>query len=223
MAINNVEKRIVPLLVTNTKKFMKGLAIAAFLMMSTITSIAARNQLIIGDKATHTDVKMLGTNDEHSSLNDLKMENGLIVIFSCNTCPFVLAWEDRYNDLYDLATKNKIGIVLLNSNYMKREGDDSLAAMKKHAAEKGYKLPYLIDQESLLANDWGGQTTPHVFFFDKDFTLVYKGAIDDNFKSASDVRETYLKDAIESVGTGNKVLVAETKPLGCSIKRKIKD
>ena len=199
---------------------MKGLLTACFLLVG-VYAMAGVKQLTIGDKATHTDVKMTGISGENVSLADLKMENGIVVIFSCNTCPFVLAWEDRYNDIYTWAKANKVGMAMLNSNFQKRSGDDSLEAMKKHAREKGYNFPYLIDKESLLANAYGGQTTPHVFLFDKDFNLVYKGAIDDNFKNASEVKETYLKDAISSLAKGEKIAVSETKPMGCSIKRKI--
>ncbi len=184
---------------------------------------ASGNQLQIGDKAVLTETKMVGIDGENHSLEDLKKENGIVVIFSCNTCPFVIAWEDRYNDIAEWATKNKVGVAFLNSNYKKREGDDSLDAMKAHAAEKGYQFPYLVDKESMLANAFGGQTTPHVFLFDGDFELVYKGAIDDNYKDANEVVETYLKDAIESLAAGEEVAVAETKPLGCSIKRKVEE
>lgn len=199
---------------------MKGLLTACFLLTG-VLAIAGGNQLALGEKATHTDVKMTGIAGEPVSLDDLKMENGIVVIFSCNTCPFVLAWEDRYNEIYSWAKDHNVGMAMLNSNYQKRSGDDSLEAMKEHAAEKGYSFPYLIDKESLLANAYGGQTTPHVFVFDKDFNLVYKGAIDDNFKNASEVKEPYLKDAISSLAKGEKIAVAETKPTGCSIKRKV--
>lgn len=183
--------------------------------------MAAGNQLAIGEKSPYTDVKMKGVSGEELSLNDLKMANGLVVIFSCNTCPFVLAWENRYNEIYEWAKENSVGMAMLNSNYMKRDGDDSLEEMKKHAEERNYKFPYLVDEQSLIANAYGGQTTPHVFLFDKNFNLVYKGAIDDNYKSALDVKEEYLKDAIASLAKGEKIAVAETKPLGCSIKRKV--
>jgi thioredoxin-related protein len=202
---------------------MKVLTMSGFFMLLAITVMAASNQLAIGEKAKYTDVKMPGVTDAYLSLDDLKQENGLVVIFSCNTCPFVRAWEDRYNGIWELAAQNKVGMVLLNSNYTKRAGDDSLEAMKEHAAGKDYKMPYLMDQESLIANAWGGQTTPHVFFFDKDFRLVYKGAIDDNYKSAADVTKAYLKDAIVSLAAGKPIPVSETKPLGCSIKRKVQD
>lgn len=110
---------------------------------------------------------------------------------------------------------------MLNSNHQKRDGDDSLEAMKKHAREKAYQFPYLLDSESLIANAIGAQTTPHVFVFDKNFKLVYKGTIDDNYKDAAAVQHNYLKDAVESLSQGKNPAVAETKPMGCGIKRKV--
>ena len=94
-------------------------------------------------------------------------------------------------------------------------------SMKEHAQAKGYQFPYLLDHESLLANAFGGQTTPHVFLFDKNFQLVYKGAIDDNYKEASAVKNHYLKDAIEHLAAGKPIAMSETKPVGCGIKRKL--
>lgn len=199
---------------------MKSLLTVCLLLLVSV-SFAGVNQLNIGDKAPLTEVKMIGIDGEKHSLEDLKKENGIVVIFSCNTCPFVIAWEDRYNGIAEWAEEHKVGVAFLNSNYNKRDGDDSLEAMKKHASDQSYNFPYLVDKESQLANAFGGQTTPHVFLFDSNFELAYKGAIDDNYKDASTVKETYLKDAITSLAGGDKIAVAETKPLGCSIKRKV--
>lgn len=178
-------------------------------------------QLKLEDKAPLKDAKMNGVSGSVASLADLNQENGIVVIFSCNTCPFVVAWENRYNPLYQFAKEHKVGMAVINSNYLKRDGDDSPEAMKKHAEDKGYQFPYLIDAESQLANAFGAQTTPHVFLFDKNFQLVYKGAIDDNYKNAEEVHAKYLENAISSLAKGEKIAVAETKPMGCSIKRKI--
>jgi len=199
---------------------MKHLVTSLFLFVVTLSVTAQKKQLTIGEQATRADLKMNGINEAYASLSDLMQPNGLIVIFSCNTCPFVLAWENRYNKIGESASENKIGVVLLNSNYLKRDDDDSLEAMQQHAVEKGYSMPYLVDKESVIANDWGAQTTPHVFFFDHNFRLVYKGAIDDNFKNQAEVKRHYLEDAINEVGQGKPVKNPETKPLGCSIKRK---
>lgn len=178
-------------------------------------------QLQIGEQAKFPDVKMESATGVSVSLNDLKAENGLVVIFSCNACPYVMAWEDRYNTINSWAKSNKVGLAVLNSNHQKRDGDDSLEAMKKHAREKSYQFPYLLDSESLIANAIGAQTTPHVFVFDKNFKLVYKGTIDDNYKDATAVQHNYLKDAVQSLSSRKSPAVAETKPMGCGIKRKV--
>jgi hypothetical protein len=91
--------------------------------------------------------------------------------------------------------------------------------MKEHAKKYNYRSPYLLDTESTLANSFGAKTTPHVFMFNKEFQLVYKGAIDDNYKDIDRVKEFYLKDAIEQLVNGKKIKVSETDPVGCSIKR----
>lgn len=177
--------------------------------------------LSIGAKAPELIAKqMTSANDESISVKSLAKENGTLVIFSCNTCPFVIAWEDRYPALKKLADKNNIGFALVNSNAAKRSGDDSKDNMKSHAIEKGYgNIPYLIDKNSALANAFGAKTTPHVFLFDKDWKLVYEGAIDDNFKDASAVKEDYLNNAIENLANDKVIDPNNTKAIGCSIKR----
>lgn len=200
---------------------MKKIIFILMLAVSVSVVAASNNgKLGIGDKPVLTDVKMEDVSGAKISLADVKKENGLLVMFSCNTCPFVLQWEDRFPDLKSWADKNKVGMVILNSNHTKRDGEDSFEAMKKHAKEKGYNFYYALDDQSLIANSFGGQTTPHAFLFNSKMELVYKGAIDDSYKSAKDVKQPYLKDAITSMSSGKEVAVAETKPVGCSIKRK---
>lgn len=179
------------------------------------------DQLEIGDKAVLTDVKMRDVSGAEISLNDASMENGLLVIFSSNTCPFVIAWEGRYKEAKKWADGNEVGMIVLNSNYQKRDGADSFENMKKKAKDEGYNFHYLLDKESKIANAFGGQTTPHIFLFNADMELVYKGAIDDNYKDAQAVTKTYLKDALYSLGKNKSIDIAETKPIGCSIKRKV--
>jgi peroxiredoxin len=193
------------------------------MMIISVSVFAADNneKLGIGNKAVLTDVKMDDVSGAKISLSDVKKENGLLVLFSCNTCPFVLQWESRFSEIKAWADKNKVGMVVLNSNHQKRDGDESFEAMKKHAKEKGYNFYYALDAESAIANAFGGQTTPHAFLFNSKMELAYKGAIDDSYKSADDVKQAYLKDAIANISSGKDVSVAETKPVGCSIKRKI--
>lgn len=189
-------------------------------LLFTLGSFAQYPVLKIGDSLPGSENMRCSTSGNTLGLHDIADENGLLVIFSCNTCPFVIAWEDRYPTVHQIASDNKVGMVLLNSNYMKRDGDDSYEAMQVHAKKYNYKWPYLLDVESKLANAFGAQTTPHVFLFDKNMKLVYKGAIDDNHKNADEVKEFYLKDALNSLGKGTDIKNKETKNLGCSIKRK---
>ena len=163
--------------------------------------------------------KLKSVNGYSYSLESISEKNGLVVIFTSNTCPFVIKWEDRYTMVEELAKKNNLGLVYINSNYKKRDGDDSFEKMKEHAKKYNYRSPYLLDTESTLANSFGAKTTPHVFMFNKEFQLVYKGAIDDNYKDIDRVKEFYLKDAIEQLVNGKKIKVSETDPVGCSIKR----
>lgn len=197
--------------------------IFVFMMAASVTVFAANNngKLGIGDKPVLTDVKMDDISGAKISLSDVKKENGLLVLFSSNACPFVIQWEGRYPELKAWADKNKVGMVVLNSNHQKRDGDDSFEAMKKHAKEKGYNFYYALDDQSAIANAFGGQTTPHAFLFNSKMELAYKGAIDDSYKSANEVKQAYVKDAISDLSSGKKIAVTETKPVGCSIKRKI--
>lgn len=185
-----------------------------------VPALAGSGTMGLGDKATLTDIKMLDVSGEKVSLSDVTQENGLLVMFSSNTCPFVLQWEGRYIEVKEWADQHNVGMIVLNSNYGNRDGVDSYEAMKKHADSKGYNFHYVVDEDSRIANAFGGQTTPHAFLFNSDMELVYKGAVDDNYKSVNDVKQAYLKDAIESVANGGEIAVAETKPIGCSIKRK---
>lgn len=195
------------------------------LILTLVTILSASlfeiDQLNVGDKAPKTDMKMMGIDGKSVSLKDLKKENGVCVIFSCNTCPWVVAWEDRYNDLNKLCTENNIGFVLINANEAKRGGDDSMAKMKEHAKQQGYdSFAYLVDENSALADAFGATKTPDVFLFNGKMELAYKGAIDDNSKDRNSVEEPYLKKAVEAMVAGKPVDPSETKALGCSIKRK---
>jgi peroxiredoxin len=178
------------------------------------------DQLQIGDKAPQQSIAMASTSGNMVTLNGLKGKNGLCVIYSCNTCPWVIAWEDRYNEIYKQCNDAGIGFVLVNSNEAKREGADSMEEMKKHAKEKGYAdFAYVVDENHVLADAFGATKTPDVFLFNGDMALVYKGAIDDNSKNKDGVEEAYLINAIQALSEGKEINPSSTKALGCSIKR----
>jgi peroxiredoxin len=188
------------------------------LVISTAFKLAVSPELEIGKPIPSADVKMMDVKGTEVSLSEAKGENGLLVMFSCNTCPYVKLSEARILEVAKLAKENKIGVILVNSNEAQRADEDSFDAMKKYAKGQGYDFSYVLDKNSVVADAFGATRTPHCFLFDKK-GLVYRGAIDDNIKDANDAKEHFLKDAIASVGTGKPVKTNSSKSVGCSIKR----
>ena len=173
----------------------------------------------LGTTIPSIEEELLSIDGNSYSLKNIKGPKGTLVIFTSNSCPFVVMWENRYKQLEKSCTKNNLGMVYINSNDGKRDSDDSYEKMQKHGKEMGYNFPYLLDKNSLLANKFGAKTTPHVFLFDAKNHLKYKGAIDDNYRDIEKVEEKYLLNAIESMIKGDKISPNETPPVGCSVKR----
>ncbi len=201
-------------------------ALALGVFMTSAGLAEPQPELTIGSKAPLADVLMMNVNGAQMSLNTAAGPNGLLVVFSCNTCPFVVGngeksdgWEGRYNETAIFAKENGVSMVLVNSNEAKRDNHDSMDAMKAHAKENNYGMPYLLDANHQLADAFGALKTPHVYLFDGGMNLVYRGSIDDNVSDADAVSERYVQDAITAVSNGKPVGVAETKAIGCSIKR----
>jgi Redoxin len=203
-----------------TKSLLLAAAVAAF--APTHNDLP---DLTIGSAMPMVDHNMPDVVGKEASLKSLMGDNGVLVIFSCNTCPFVVGsegsagWEGRYPELGTLCAKSGIGFALVNSNAAKRENGDSFTDMQTHYKEQSYNGHYLLDEKSALADAFGARTTPHVFLFDKNMKLVYKGAIDDNVDDAKAVTKHYLQDAITETVAGKPVSMVTTKNLGCSIKR----
>ena len=143
---------------------------------------------------------------------------GLLVVFSCNHCPWVQRWEERIVALGNSYQAKGIAVVAVNSNDTAEYPDDDFEHMQARAKEKGYAFPYVVDATSDVARAFGASKTPEAFLFDAAGRLVYTGTIDDNAKDAAAVTATYLKDALEAVASGGAVPMAKTKALGCSIK-----
>ena len=205
---------------------MKSLFLSLAAMAMLVAAPVLAQEQALGEKAPMITAPLMGIDGKANTLLNLTGDNGLLVIFSCNTCPFVVGnahktegWEGRYNGLAELAETLNIGMVLVNSNEAKREGDDSLPAMKNHAMEAGYTMPYVVDEGSKLANACGARTTPHVYLYNSNLELAYRGAIDDNVNRAEEVKERYLDMAMRRMAEGKKIKTTETKAVGCSIKR----
>ena len=199
-------------------KFYKTLFIALLLINTTLFA-QKYPTLNIGQKMPMQEAEILDISNEIMTLNKNLKSNGLLVIFTSNSCPFVVMWEDRYKLLEEKCMNSNLGMVYINSNQAKRNGDDSVEEMRKHSKEMGYTIPYLVDENSKIANAFGAKTTPHIFLFNREKRLAYKGAIDDNYKSINDVTKNYLLDALEEVSNQKSVNINDTKALGCSIKR----
>lgn len=203
---------------------LKPLAMMAFAALATTTHDPLPD-LKIGTKLPAADVKMKDVSGKDISLKEVAMQNGLLVIFSCNTCPFVVGsdgsegWEGRYPELAAFSNRFGIGFALVNSNEAKRKEGDSFEDMQARAKEKGYVGHYLLDKDHVVADAFGARTTPHVFLFNKGMDLVYKGAIDDNVASAAAASQHWLKDAVARTAEGKACDPALTRNIGCSVKR----
>jgi thioredoxin-related protein len=154
------------------------------------------------------------------SIKDALKENGVLVMFSCNTCPYVVKNQERTVAIAEYAQKMKVGVIVLNSNEAYRSEDDSYEAMANYAKDQKYKWSYVVDKNHVMADAFGAKRTPETFLFDKNQKLVYHGAIDDNPSDGSAVGRQHLKEAINEMIAGKEISVKESKSVGCGIKRK---
>lgn len=199
---------------------MKKTMISLLLLPAVVfLSFTMKDPLPLGSAVPKADNKLKDISGKVVTLNEAKKENGLLVMFSCNTCPVVINNQTRTNEICQFASKQNIGVVLLNSNEGNRKSSESLAAMQEYAKGQGYSWYYAEDKNNELADAFGAMRTPECFLFDKDGKLVYHGAIDDSPSDAAGVNRVHLKEAINEVVAGKEVSVKQSKSVGCSIKR----
>ncbi|TCJ19279.1 thioredoxin family protein [Flaviaesturariibacter flavus] len=192
-----------------------------FLFLAAIVAIVAFrgiDELPIGASLPKADVKLKDISGKSVSLKEAAKENGLLVMFSCNTCPYVIRNQERTVAHCNYALDKKIGVVLINSNEAQRSDADSYDAMKEYAKEQAYKWHYVVDEKSALADAFGAKRTPECFLFDKSGKLVYHGAIDNN-PDASGVTRKHLRIAMDEMLAGKDVSQKTSNSVGCSIKR----
>lgn len=175
-------------------------------------------ELPIGADMPKADVKLKDISGTEVSLKDAVRKNGVLVMFSCNTCPYVHRYQRRTKEIATYALKNDIGVILLNSNEGNRDSDDSFEAMKEYAKEQGYNWYYAMDQKNALADAFGATRTPESFLFNKDNKLVYHGAIDDSADESA-MKRSHLHIAMDEMLAGKEVSVKTTRFIGCGIKR----
>jgi peroxiredoxin len=194
------------------------LCIAALLLGSlTLTSLTDKYGLQVGETAS--DFKLKNVDGQLVSLADFEDAKGFVVNFTCNTCPFAKMYESRVVELQnELKAKDYVVINIMPNDPTMKAGD-SFEEMKKRAKEVGYEY-YLIDEKQDVFPQYGATKTPHVYVLDKDLTVQYIGAIDDNAQDEEAVTINYVLNAVEALEKGKSPDPNFTKAIGCSIKKK---
>lgn len=177
----------------------------------------------VGDAAP--DFKLKNINGKTVGLSDYNGSKGVIVIFTCNHCPYAVLYEDRIVALNNKLKGFGFPVVAINPNDASKYPDDNFDGMVKRAKEKGFNFPYLHDESQAIAKAYGATRTPHAFVLakgkDNKFSVAYIGAIDNDTENVSaDTRTNYVEDAVTAISNGKKPDPASTKAIGCTIKWK---
>jgi len=173
----------------------------------------------IGDKAE--DFSLKNIDGKMVSLSDFKEAKGFIVIFTCNTCPYAVANEDRIIELDKKYKPKGFPVIAINPNNPEASPGDSFELMKVRAAEKGFTFPYLLDEGQKVYPEYGATKTPHVFVLEKenkDLIVKYIGAIDDSSRDPSSVTKKYVENAVDALLANQPIEMVSTRAIGCGIK-----
>jgi peroxiredoxin len=194
----------------------------AVMLVAFLTAFGVKNAPTgykVGDIAT--DFSLKNVDNKKVSLKDIKDAKGYIVVFTCNHCPYAIAYEDRIIALDKKYKKLGYPVVAINPNNPEKQKDDSFAKMQERAKEKSFSFPYLLDEGQKIYPQYGATKTPHVYVLQKTAkgnVVKYIGAIDDNYEDAAAVKTKYVENAVDALVKGKEVSVKETKAIGCSIK-----
>lgn len=161
-----------------------------------------------------------GTDGNTHGPADYADKKALVVVFSCNHCPNVLAWEDRLIQAQHDYAEAGAQFLLICANDPVKYPTDNFEAMIQHADHKGFPFPYLQDESQAIAHAYGATRTPEIFIFDEARILQYHGTVDDNYEDADLAQNHYLRAALESVLAGETPFITTTDPVGCTIKWK---
>ena len=164
--------------------------------------------------------KLIGVDGHEHSLSDYDEKSAIVLIFSCNHCPYVQAWEDRIVSVQSDYREAGVQVIVINSNDAEQYPEDGFVQMKDRAERKAFNFPYLCDETQQVARAYNAERTPEVFVFGRNRDLHYHGAIDDNYDSAESVTQTYLRDALDEILRDDLPSVDFTDPVGCTIKWK---
>jgi thiol-disulfide isomerase/thioredoxin len=200
-----------------------GLALASIALIATAQTAAAEHNpaLPLGSPIPSSTVKMKNVDEKPVSIRDIAGNKGTLVVFTCNHCPYAKAWEKRVAVLANSYSNQGIGVILINANDPAAYAEDAFLEMQIRAKNLGLRVPYVVDDTSNVARDFGASVTPEAFLFAADGKLVYHGTIDDNRADPDKVTTHYLGDALAAVASGHAPKTTETKSLGCSIKFRV--
>src|ERR1051325_7399868 len=166
---------------------------------------------------TLPDFKLKGTDNKMHSTKDYANKDAVVIIFTCNHCPYARAYIERINRFVSEYEGRNAGFYAINVNDVTRYPEDSFERMIPMGKQLNLDGKYLFDESQESAKTFGAERTPEVYVFNKKKQLVYHGAIDDNYENARAVRQHYLRDALDAVLTGKSVSIKETKAVGCTI------
>ncbi len=161
-----------------------------------------------------------GTDGKTHSLSDFKDAKLLVINFTCNHCPYAVAYEDRFLDIVREYGPKGVAFIAINSNNTDTHPEDSMEHMKTRATQKGFSFPYVRDDSQDVARAYGAVCTPHLFVLDDDRKLAYEGRIDDSWQNPDAAQSHDLRDALGALLAGEPVSKPQTNPMGCSIKWK---
>jgi len=202
---------------------MKKLKLFGYaLLLITICSFAVKDTAAgyeVGSIAT--DFRLKSTSGKMVSLKDFNDAKGFIVIFTCNHCPFAVAYEDRIIALNKKYANAGYPVIAINPNNPAKQKEDSFELMQVRAKEKGFTFPYLLDEGQKIYPQYGATKTPHVYILqktDKGNVVKYIGAIDDNYEDAKAVTRKYVENAVDALLKNTDISIKQTKAIGCSIK-----
>ncbi len=201
----------------NTLKLFAVIVLTLTLSAFTVTTDEGGYK--IGDIAT--DFSLENIDGKMVSLSDFKDAKGFIVVFTCNTCPYAVAYEDRVEALNKKYADKGYPVVAIMPNNTDVKPGDSMEEMKARAKAKGFTFPYLMDKGQKIYPQYGATKTPHVYLLEKTKkgnVVKYIGAIDDNYKDASAVKTKYVENAVDALLKGKEIEVKETRAIGCTIK-----
>ncbi|MDU8885353.1 thioredoxin family protein [Yeosuana sp. MJ-SS3] len=203
----------------NTMKLFVALLVILSISAFTTNFETTSNGYEIGDIAT--DFKLMNVDGKMVSLSDYKDAKGFILTFTCNTCPYAVAYEDRIIALDKKYASKGYPVIAIMPNNTDVKPGDNMEAMKARAKSKGFTFPYLLDDGQKIYPQYGATKTPHMFILEKTKkgnVVRYIGAIDDNYKDALAVKEKYVENAVDALLSGKSVEKAQTKAIGCTIK-----